>query len=91
MKAYGVYSGCIYEGGGVNAIYANRDRAIKECRLMVRRLQSEHAEQFKHSDKSEGDIYYFNHYKWKKKSKYGAAYWDNTVSCVCLQEFDIIE
>lgn len=90
-KGYGVYYGCIYEGGGViSPIYLDKEKAIKACKNKVRQEQRERNEQFKRSDRDESAIRYYKTYKWKKITDLD-NYWNNSVDCISLQEFDIIE
>lgn len=87
---YGIYQGCIYEGGGVGySLYFSKDAAIKQAKKLVRKEQRERKSQFDRSEKDKGDIHYYNEYRWKKHPKI-KDYWDNSVDCISIQEFELI-
>jgi hypothetical protein len=92
MKVYGVYYGCIYEGGGVQGeLYLDKEKAIKVCEELVIKEQKERDDQFEHSNKDEFDIMYHEDYKWIRDNEYNENYWTNSVDCICIQEFEVIE
>lgn len=86
-KGYGVYYGCIYEGGGVcSPIYLDKCKAIKACEDKVMELQVRHGKMFKATDPE-----HYHEYSWIKNPEIDENYWENGNDCVSLQEFDIIE
>jgi len=48
MKGYGVYSRCIFEGGGVaSPLYKDKNKAIQACKDLFKQNKKEHAEMYK--------------------------------------------
>lgn len=79
-KAYGVYSGCIHEGGGCdNNIYLDKENARKEC---LRRVEEEN-KQFTEWNKQDGG------YDFALYTERQPDYWQCAHDCICIQEFDI--
>lgn len=83
MKVYGVYSGCVYEGGGVGEMFLQKDKCIEACKKLVRKEQRMQ------------DRIYKNEPLWKPKKwtkvKDVDNYWSNRMDCIFVQEFEVIE
>lgn len=96
-KVYGVYSGCIFEGGGVSGtLYQDKYAAIKECIKLFKSNQRTDRADRKYVLENEKDpasleysIQHAKQYKWRKHKTY-ENYWHNTVDCITIQEFDLI-
>lgn len=78
MKAYGVYKGCVYEGGGVGSLmYIDKHKAIEHAWELVN----------KHND---GLLRVPEAYRTTMFSQETDTYWTNKSDCIMIQEFEII-
>lgn len=78
-KAYGVYSGCVHEGGGCdNTIYLDKEKAREECLIRVNKENEWLLEANKQGD-----------YDFKLYTEDKPDYWQSTYDVICIQEFDL--
>ena len=74
MKVYGIFTGCIYEGGGVKpTIYMNKQDAIQSLDEFVNDYNSQW---------EEGDD--------MRLIEKGDYFYDNGCDVICMQEFELI-
>lgn len=83
MKVYGVYSGCIYEGGGVGQMFSDKEKCVKACKNLVRSKSRAQRELYKNETIWKPD-------PWRKERGID-NYWHNKADCVTIQEFDVID
>jgi hypothetical protein len=93
MKVYGIYEGCIYEGGGCDSnVYIDINEAIAECKKRVKLNKKQEYEWFKSEpNPNELDISHYKQRAWRRLTKVAPNYWSNGMDCVCIQEFNIVD
>ena len=78
MKAYGVYKGCVYEGGGVGSLlYIDKRNAVEQALALVN----------KHNDQL---LKVPEAYRATMFIQETDTYWTNKSDCIMIQEFEII-
>lgn len=83
-KVFGIYEGCIFEGGGVrNTLYHDKDEAIAEAEKLFEEKEKRSKEMFYEKNKR-----HYEQYKWKKCDKQENR-WHNTVDEIKIVEFEI--
>lgn len=82
MKVYGIYQGCIYEGGDVaGSLYLSKETARKEALKLVKKENK-----WMRSANKSDPIFQFNLYK-----ETDTDYWSNESNYICVQEFNVVE
>lgn len=82
-KVYGVYFGCIYEGGGTaKCLYLSRDSAMKHALHLLKEEEEKYSETWAKS--SFTDL--AERYRWKQ---IGDGHWNNSVDEIIVEEFDV--
>jgi len=85
MKVYGVYTGDIWEGGGVaQPLYYKKEDALKQAEKFFAEEQEEWKEVWGNEPKERSETY-----KWFKSDKI-EDYWENSVRCIQIMEYDIV-
>lgn len=85
--AYGIYEGCIYEGGGIGGIlYKDKNKAISEAKKVFKnKLKNDKKMYFK---KNKEYKRHYDRYKWRKCDKQENR-WHNTVDEIKVIEYKI--
>ena len=87
--AYGIYEGCIYEGGGTGGtLYKKKDDAIAEAVRVFENHITRDVERANHERDDEFMIEHLEQYKWRKCDKQENR-WHNTVSEIEVVEYII--
>lgn len=84
-RVYGIYQGCIYEGGGTYGdLYYNKEDAIKEAkRIFNENIETDNKY---HDDKDEFMIRHKKQYYWRECDKVKNR-WHNTVDEITIVEY----
>jgi hypothetical protein len=86
MKLYGIYQGCVYEGGGCeNELYTTLEYARQKCLHMVASRQAELDKRRKNKEFAD---YISDHPDWTEKHE---NYWSDSYDCIAVKEFELIE
>jgi hypothetical protein len=89
-KLYGIYRGCIYEGGGcMDILFTSVSKAREYAISLVEKKQTEQdeLEEYTLRTSPEDEGYIFN-IEWSEKSE---NYWTNDSDCIAVQEFKLVE
>jgi len=83
-KVFGIYQGCIFEGGGVEGtLYADKDEAVKEAIRVFEEKERINRKLFYRNNNK-----HYENYKWRKCSKEDNR-WHNTVDEIKVVEFEV--
>lgn len=83
---YAIYSGSVYEGGGVIEIYADKEKAIKFAIMLVEKEKKSTERIHKKDMNSE-------YWKWSEKENGGSIVkcWANPVDEIIVYEYNLIQ
>lgn len=84
MKVYGVYNGCIYEGGGVGTLHKTKDGALAHAKVLFEQEVKRHEEVWP----IEEDKELHEQYKWHDR---GDGKYDNGIDEIYVVEYDVLD
>ena len=83
-KAYGIYEGCIFEGGGTGRVlYKSKEEAVAEAEKTFEDVGAKSKKMFYEKDRN-----HYEQYKWRKCDEQENR-WHNTVNEIEVVEYTI--
>ena len=81
MKVYAIYEGCRFEGGGVQEIYAEKEKAIKFALMLVEQKNKRAARIHKKDEE----------WKFKEQEASGIVVkcWQNPIDEIIIYEYEV--